>query len=351
MEYYKLWCTYHREDIPEEYNLYETNNFKLFYNDNFNLEEDNINYLHDYLCDIGTYYYVWKNNLKSDIVGFCQYSKHFNHIDYDLINKFGVYTSCFAYQDASQYLDKNNNCNICTANDYLKRNLIYYFKDKYDINLFDYYNNHKYIYESWHNMYFFKWENFCDVCDYIFGYLDYIFTNGKWKIKSNLDFIMKTKIGDKGEIFSKSAFPKGFSIFFEWAIGLYVGIKHGLNDTNYYLNKFNRNNNNRDFYFITCKNIIDNIDDFKYWLRQNMKSAIDHYVIKSNTLTNDDITKVINSDLYNFHICYNDDEYINKKNDFICSNYKQIDLSINERIKCNTGIEFYKGIYDIEKIK
>ena len=28
---YKIWCTYHEERLKEEYNLKETNNFKLFY--------------------------------------------------------------------------------------------------------------------------------------------------------------------------------------------------------------------------------------------------------------------------------------------------------------------------------
>ena len=55
---YTLWCTYHNNNIPKEYNLYETDNFKLFNDDDYSLTEDNINYLHDYLGDIVTYYYV-----------------------------------------------------------------------------------------------------------------------------------------------------------------------------------------------------------------------------------------------------------------------------------------------------
>ena len=82
---YTLWCTYHNNNIPKEYNLYETDNFKLFNDDDYSLTEDNINYLHDYLGDIVTYYYVWKNNKKSYIIGFCHYRRHFNTINYEQI--------------------------------------------------------------------------------------------------------------------------------------------------------------------------------------------------------------------------------------------------------------------------
>ena len=34
---YTLWCTYHNNNIPKEYNLYETDNFKLFNKILFNL--------------------------------------------------------------------------------------------------------------------------------------------------------------------------------------------------------------------------------------------------------------------------------------------------------------------------
>ena len=88
---YIIWCSYHRDDIPKEYNLYNSKHFKLFNTNDISIYKDNINYLHDYLCDLTAYYYIWKNNLKSDYVGFCHYSKHFQHIDFDILNKFGFY--------------------------------------------------------------------------------------------------------------------------------------------------------------------------------------------------------------------------------------------------------------------
>ena len=83
----QMWCTYHNPQILIDYNLQETENFKLFNTDDFTLKEDNINYLHDYLGELTTYYYVWKNQLKSDYVGFCQYRRHWISIYLNEIEK------------------------------------------------------------------------------------------------------------------------------------------------------------------------------------------------------------------------------------------------------------------------
>ena len=357
MQDYKLWCTYHREDIPEEYNLYETNNFKLFYNDNFNLEEDNINYLHDYLCDIGTYYYIWKNNLKSDIVGFCQYSKHFRFINYDLLNNFGFQSYEF------DYINSNDFCNDIITNteaSFLYRSLITYLKLKYNIDFFKYIDKHQYILLSWHNMYFFTWDTFCDVCDFVFGLLDYMCPNNSWKIKSNLDFIVKVK----GDICLPEAkgdycwWPKYLSVWFETAIGLYLGIKY----TNNIKNEYNKYLLNTPKYFVNCIDYIDNIELLKKWLKKNFKSGITQYIIKSQFSTNElneefekntDInnSSIINLCVYRLDTYKTDEEFntrINElKNDF---NYNQISLHINEYIDCNNSIEMHNDKYKIKKI-
>ncbi len=342
MKDYTIWCTYHRKDIPKEYNLYETEHFKLFYNDNFSLQEDNINYLHDYLCELVTYYYVWKNNLKSDIIGFCQYSKHIM-IDYDKLEKFGFYTPFFCYTETSIYTDINSDNNICNNLNYLNRTLIFYIKDKYGINIFEYYKNHKYIYESWNIIYLFKWDIFCDLCDYIFGFFEYIFTNEKWKIKSNIDFLVKVNSNIIDEIYSNQCWsPKDLAVFFEYAVGLYMGIKYNLNENiDYGINSIKK-------YFISCKNVFDNFNDFNTWFKYNIKTGIFTYVIKSNDeLIENEINKNLNIQ-YNIWVCKNDNEYEKIKNKLKGYNEEIIELNSNERIHCDNGIEFYNGNYYIE---
>ena len=68
---------------------------KDYYSDEYNITiYDNdkmyngicINNLNRYYGELCTMYYVWKNNLKSDIVGFDQYAKHWQEINYNNIN-------------------------------------------------------------------------------------------------------------------------------------------------------------------------------------------------------------------------------------------------------------------------
>ena len=47
------------------------------------------------------------------------------------------------------------------------------------------------IYASWHSMYLYKWDVFCDACDFMFGFLEYLLPNERWKISSNLIHLCK----------------------------------------------------------------------------------------------------------------------------------------------------------------
>lgn len=347
---YKIWCTYHKPEIPQEYNLYDSEHFKLFYNDDFTLKEDNINYLHDYLCELGTYYYVWKNNLKSDIVGFCQYRRHI-YFDNNIINKFGLFTPYYNYVASSFYkyinhIDDYNSNDVDIVKslnfDYFNKHLALYFKDKYNINIFDYFKTNKYIFISWHNTYFFKWNVFCDVCDFVFGFLDSIFINDKWKIKSNIDFLTRINLNNiTNENIYGDLWTRALSVFFEWAIGLYLGIKYKLSEYKYNI----YNSCTYIQYCISCKEFINDYNKLLIWIKLNAKSGIRDYIIKSNIdFTNEQLEKF--NYTYNIHICHNEEEFINTKNLF--NNFKNIELKLNERIHCDNSIEFYNGNYYIE---
>ena len=351
---YIIWCTYHNINIPKEYNLYESEHFKLFYNDDLNTKEDNINYLHDYLCELSTYYYVWKNNLKSDIVGFCHYSKQFKYIDYERLEKFGydsIGVACYKSNDMVINVLKQNT-------KFLYLNAISYFKYKYNINLFQYSQEHEYMLSTYHNVYLFKWDVFCDVCDFIFGFLNYIFPNELWKIKSNLDFIVKLNNLNENEIFSQTPawFTRHISIFYEWLIGLYLGIKY-VNNTYeqfftdaYYEHLYK--------YAILCEDYIDTVEDAKTWIKQNVKTGVTHYAIKShNPQKIKDVIyfpwagSLLNVYHHYLDIYETDEEYNEHKITMNNDGFIEICLHKDERVHCDTSIEMHKGNYYIEKIK
>lgn len=77
MNNYTIWCTYHKPEFINEYNLKETDNFKLFYT-LANYKGISLNYAQLYFNEWVTQYYVWKNQIKSDYVGFCHYRRKFD---------------------------------------------------------------------------------------------------------------------------------------------------------------------------------------------------------------------------------------------------------------------------------
>ena len=184
----QMWCTYHNPQILIDYNLYETSNFKLFNTDDFTLKGDNINYLHDYLGELTTYYYVWKNQLKSDYVGFCQYRRHWISIYLDELEKQGLYAYLNWKCKDSIYKRECGYNKI--LNDFYTISLINYMYHKYNIDIRNYlfYDTNKYI--AYHNMLIYRWDIFEDVCDFAFGFLDYI-SCSKWKDINNIIFLSK----------------------------------------------------------------------------------------------------------------------------------------------------------------
>lgn len=105
---YQIWCLTHK-DNSEEYELVETPNLKIL-NLNDNLPGLAYNKLNPYFSEFAGLYYIWKNNYKSDIIGFCHYNRHFNNIDLNKINNDQVqvweYTAKNYY---SPYNMKDNN--------------------------------------------------------------------------------------------------------------------------------------------------------------------------------------------------------------------------------------------------
>ena len=73
----RLWLTYHDDKQIEEYHLKEDDCIKLFKGNDVNISGENINYLNRFYSELVTFYYVWKNNLKSEYVGFCHYRRRF----------------------------------------------------------------------------------------------------------------------------------------------------------------------------------------------------------------------------------------------------------------------------------
>lgn len=135
----KIWCSYHNDNLIQEYKLDElSNDYELFNTNNLHISNENINHLNKYLNEYCTLYYVWKNNIKSDIIGFCHYRRKFNVIDFNRINNneiqaYEIYeTPAYNMFEDINYLGLG--LYFDTILNYIKENYIEYYFDT--INLF-----------------------------------------------------------------------------------------------------------------------------------------------------------------------------------------------------------------------
>ncbi len=72
---YMIWVTYHKDELVSRYGLKEDDHHRLFPTHN-DAAKDNINVMNPVYSEMVTMWYVWKNNLKSDYVGFEHYRRH-----------------------------------------------------------------------------------------------------------------------------------------------------------------------------------------------------------------------------------------------------------------------------------
>ncbi len=72
-----IWITYHDDKQVGEYGLKETDQVRLFKGNDTSVAGENINYLNRFYSELTTMYYVWKNRIESEQVGFCHYRRQF----------------------------------------------------------------------------------------------------------------------------------------------------------------------------------------------------------------------------------------------------------------------------------
>ena len=181
-----IWCSYHNKKFIDEYNLKDTDVIKLFDTTNESIEGDNINSLNNLLSEIVTYYYVWKNQIKSDYVGFCHYRRHYTNVDFNklnnyksvqALNRFDVFNSLDYINYVSQLYSW---CpNACAGENIINPIMINYFisylYETYKIDLYKLSNKFAGKCYVCNKMSFiFKWNDFNKFSEILFGFLDYI---------------------------------------------------------------------------------------------------------------------------------------------------------------------------------
>ena len=90
---YTIWTIYHGSAIPKQFNLFETNNNKLFNSANVGYDGLCLNNLNRFICESCGILYPYMNNLKSEIIGFEHYRRKYDTINFEKIKS--GWTQCW----------------------------------------------------------------------------------------------------------------------------------------------------------------------------------------------------------------------------------------------------------------
>ena len=196
-----IWITYHKDELVREYGLKEDEMHKLFAVHK-SIDGDNINYLNPVYSELVTIYYVWKNQIRSDYVGFNHYRRTFNVTRMPLENECQIYRRKLKqYTVYNQYARHHNSKDMDIILDILKHtgNGTYATHIKHDTFLIPC------------NCFLMSWKNFNRLCDWMFPILfEFAEIVGcgndleKWKEKAIRDF------GNDEEVYKYQMRIQGF---------------------------------------------------------------------------------------------------------------------------------------------
>lgn len=333
----RIWCTYHDEQIKSDYNLYDTKIIKLYNSNNLSLKEDNINYLNKYLSEFVTYYYVWKNQIKSDYVGFCHYRRHFTNIYYEDINdnSVQVYLACMLKVSDMQNHIKSIPCdNYKNIYNYLKQ----YMLEKYNYSFDEHINDSIEI--SYAMSYIMTWNTFNKLCEYIFGFLDFLSIkfNTNWKNKFGVFKIMNNKCWCSDEFYA----TRSSGVLIEVLIGYFFGfLNYNLFDNRIFLcNDYVLSNKINSFIIYH----IDDIDLLSILYKKNIKTGVQKIINITDKIDGFWEYKLLFLSLKK----YDEEEHF--KQECINENINIIELKDNEYIDCEDSFNFSKGNYIIKTL-
>ena len=332
-----------------------------YYSDEYNITSYNnsntyngicINELNMYYGELCTMYYVWKNNLKSDIVGFDQYAKQWNYIDFENINKnkIQVYLYWIHNQDKTIINEKNHH----DLGEFLYSIMLYikFYYPQYD-NKLDYILFNCNEIRNHINIFICKWELFEQICSIVFGFLEHIMPNNKWLNKDAINeyykFNFKVNTLYKCPKDSLNIIlygdPRSFTCYLEVIFGSIYNI---------IAESFESGNIVQSYVLYDCNSIDDYYKILKMY-KYNIGNGVKLIIINDPN----NITQSVREHIYNNLCVKTNDKFVRLglfcKNEYeyeyIINNYKQIKLDLNQYIYAENSIEFNKGNYIIKTIK
>ena len=330
-----------RNYYSDEYNIISYNNDKTY-------DGICINELNRYYGELCTMYYVWKNNLKSDIVGFDQYRRQWHDINFENINKDKIQVYSYWIDDILpvsklEYDDLGGFLYSLIL--YIK---YYYpeYSDKLNYLLF----KHNLI-KNHINIFVCKWDIFEKICNIVFGFLDHIMPNNQWQNKEVIEnyytfnYNLHKHFGFNNKSTILAINIRNIVLCFEILFGLIYNVisesfEHGK-ESNYYI-------------LYKCNSINDCINIIKTY-SYNVGNGINYIFVKNGKQFVKYVNELnINLDNYPYIYSYDDNSIIHYfppgYNYYNAKNGNKIELNSNEYVYSENSIELEKGNYIIKTI-
>lgn len=299
--------------------------------------------LNRYFSEFSMLYWIWKNDKKSKYITTCHYRRRIFESEFDekLVNN----NSCQVHNVFNMdYTIKNFFTNYIKC-DWLFSDYKDYIYEKYNLEINNEYNS-KYFVS--HTCYTLNRYHFMKMCDYVFGFIDYLNT------KYNLNYDE-----EKFDIFTKEITKKGFiyknleyrclAYMLELLCGIYIykNIKNINIINENYGDRENAINFKDGTIIDKTKISIPNKDNFKTCvlsLFRNEEKYLDEWVNHNLNLGFDKIFIIDNNDSNNKLIYNNDKVVILPYNDINFADYTKGTISLYKCNAYNYGLSYIKNL-------
>ena len=295
-----IWCSYHDNNLINEYKLNElnTNIYKLYNTTLF--EQHNLN---KYFSEFTTMYNVWKNNIKSDVIGFCHYRRYF---DLSTINFEDIYNNNEIYgidEHSGGYTLNNENKEwpFCSNYENIIYNTFLHFLKEYNVPLkqsYEYYYNN-FFYQFGCGLYLLKYDTFYYLANIFFNYLNTI--------------IFPNFINDYNVIYNKESPNRNFGYVIEQLFGFLI------RNNNYNNSIIKSNKINHTYAYKLKTGNIKEIEYIKNLYITNLKTGFKKFYIISNNINVKDWELLNNDYFYNYIKIIKYENEIENKNYIILS--------------------------------
>ena len=338
------WKSYYKEDQIDKYNLRNTYCINLFNTNDFDMPGDNqINYLNPYLGELPMMYYVWKNNLKSDYICISQYRRDITYIDFDELDKGKIQCLDLWTNENGTELVGQHLLNKWDPLGYATEKLWSFLKKKYgyDDNSIENLKNKRLTVTTPVFVWAMKWEKYCELCEFIFGYLDEMFPNDEWK---NHDRMLLFQNKQKNAFYRRYPGENDFTVTIDRYI-VHIVEEVLIVMLSFFFDVFKNNELMNKTHIYTEIGEESDYSDVVRFYHKNVKCNPFDIVVKcKDKKTYDNVKKFFNEDwakweFYKLKIITNSEQY----------DSNAFKLRIDEYIDLDHPIDLHQGKYNIKK--